>query len=60
MNIQRNRRRRAAVVLRLTPSRTESADELDVVEARDVVMRALGTLTPSQRAALVLVATCWT
>ncbi len=54
MNIQRNRRRRAAVVLRHTPSRQESADELGAVEARDVVMRALGALTPSQRAALVL------
>ena len=55
MNIQRNRRRRAAVALRLTPSRKESVDELGAVEARDVVMRALGALTPSQRAALVLV-----
>jgi RNA polymerase sigma-70 factor (ECF subfamily) len=54
MNIQRNRRRRAAVVLRHTTSRKESADELGAVEARDVVMRALGALTPSQRAALVL------
>ena len=54
MNIQRNRRRRAAVALRHTPSRQESADELGAVEARDVVMRALGALTPSQRAALVL------
>jgi RNA polymerase sigma-70 factor, ECF subfamily len=54
MNIQRNRRRRAAVVLRRTTSPKESADELGAVEARDVVMRALGALTPSQRAALVL------
>jgi len=55
MNIQRNRRRRAAVALRHASSREEPADQLGAVEARDVVMRALGALTPSQRAALVLV-----
>jgi RNA polymerase sigma-70 factor, ECF subfamily len=54
MNIMRNRRRRAAVALRHASSRRESPDELDAVESRDVVMRALGALTPSQRAALVL------
>ena len=54
MNILRNRRRRAAVALRHASFRKESADELGAVEARDVVMRALGALTPSQRAALVL------
>ena len=54
MNILRNRRRRAAVALRHAWSRTESTDELGAVEARDVVMRGLGALTPSQRAALVL------
>ena len=54
MNIMRNRRRRAAVALRHAPTRKESADGLDAVESRDVVMRALGALTPSQRAALVL------
>jgi len=54
MNIVRNRRRRAAVALRLGSSHRESPDELDAVESRDVVMRALGALTPSQRAALVL------
>jgi RNA polymerase sigma-70 factor (ECF subfamily) len=53
MNILRNRRRRAAVSLRHGSSRKESADELGAVETRDVVMRALGALTPSQRAALV-------
>jgi RNA polymerase sigma factor (sigma-70 family) len=55
MNIQRNRRRRAAVALRHASSREEPADQLGAVEARDVVMRALAALTPSQRAALVLV-----
>ena len=54
MNIMRNRRRRAAVALRHASFRRESPDELDAVESRDVVMRALGALTPSQRAALVL------
>jgi len=54
MNVLRNRRRRAAVALRHAVSRSESSDELGAVEARDVVMRALGALTPSQRAALVL------
>jgi RNA polymerase sigma-70 factor (ECF subfamily) len=55
MNILRNRRRRAAVALRHASSQKESADELGAVEARHIVMRALGALTPSQRAALVLV-----
>jgi RNA polymerase sigma-70 factor (ECF subfamily) len=54
MNILRNRRRRAAIALRHASSRKESADELGAVEAREVVMRAFGALTPSQRAALVL------
>lgn len=54
MNILRNRRRRAAVALRHASPQKESADELGAVEAHDVVVRALGALTPSQRAALVL------
>ena len=54
MNITRNRRRRAAVALRHGWFGKESPDELDAVESRDLVMRALGALTPSQRAALVL------
>ena len=54
MNILRNRRRRAAVALRHPAAREESTDELGAVEVRDVVMRALATLTRSQRAALVL------
>ena len=40
MNIMRNRRRRAAVALRHAPTRKESADGLDAVESRDVVMRS--------------------
>jgi len=54
MNVLRNRRRRAAIALRHAFSRSESHDELGAVEARDLVSRALGALTPSQRAALVL------
>jgi RNA polymerase sigma-70 factor, ECF subfamily len=54
MNVLRNRRRRAAVALRHAVSRSMSRDELDEVETHDVVIRALGSLTPSQRAALVL------
>ena len=54
MNVFRNRRRRAAVAFRHAVSRSESSDEFDAVEARDVVIRALRELTPSQRAALVL------
>lgn len=54
MNVLRNRRRRASVALRHAVSRSESRDEFEAVEARDVVVRALGALTPSQRAALVL------
>ena len=54
MNVLRNRRRRAAVALRHAVTRSELRDELEAVEARDVVIRALGALTPSQRAALVL------
>ena len=55
MNVMRNRRRRAAVALRKLVTRPEAPDELAAIEVRDVVVRALGTLTSSQRAALVLV-----
>ncbi len=55
MNIFRNRRRRAAVALRHLVTRSDPRDDLAAVEARDVVVRALGTLTSRQRAALVLV-----
>jgi len=54
MNVLRNRRRRAAVALRHPVSGTAAGDGLEAVETRDAVMRALGALTPSQRAAIVL------
>jgi RNA polymerase sigma-70 factor (ECF subfamily) len=56
LNLLRNRRRRAALglrrVIRVSPP---SGDAMDAVEVRDTVVRALGTLTPRERAALVLV-----
>ena len=54
MNLWRSRRRRAAVALRrVVHSRPSDGDTADV-EARDAVIRILATLTPRQRAALVL------
>ncbi|MGH2590552.1 MAG: RNA polymerase sigma factor [Actinomycetota bacterium] len=56
MNILRNRRRRAALGLRRLVHASPPADDaMAAVEARDLVVRALGTLTPRERAALVLV-----
>jgi len=56
MNLFRNRRRRVALALRravrLAPP---PADEMRTIDDRDAIVRALGRLTPAQRAALVLV-----
>lgn len=54
MNVYRKRLRRAAVALRHAIRTTPRRDELDEVESRDVVLRALTTLTPRQRMAIVL------
>jgi RNA polymerase sigma factor (sigma-70 family) len=54
MNLQRNRRRRAALALRRTFRPQEGRDELAHIEQRDEVVRALGKLTRSQREALVV------
>ncbi len=56
MNVFRNRRRRAGVVLRRVPgaSPAPAPDRLAAIEERDAVSRALATLTPRQRAAIVL------
>ncbi len=54
MNLYRNRRRRAAVALRRLIQLAPVNDPLAAIEDRDLVVRALGTLTPRQRAALVL------
>jgi RNA polymerase sigma-70 factor (ECF subfamily) len=55
LNLLRNRRRRAALTLRRIVHASPPTDEIAAVDARDVVVRALGTLTPRERAALVLV-----
>lgn len=54
MNIFRSRRRRAAVALRhiVRPSRSDEA--LETVERRELLVRALSSLTPRERAAVVL------
>lgn len=55
MNLLRNRRRRAAVALRKAVLPSAAPDGFETVETHDTVLRALATLTPRQRAALVLV-----
>lgn len=55
MNLVRNRRRRAAVALRRAPRPDHGPDGLDAVETQDLVLRALGTLTERERAAIVLI-----
>lgn len=55
LNLLRNRRRRAALALRRIVHASPPADDaMAAVDARDVVVRALGTLTPRERSALVL------
>jgi RNA polymerase sigma factor (sigma-70 family) len=54
LNLYRNRRRRAALVVRRMIHASSVTDEIAAVDARDAVVRALGTLTPRERAALVL------
>ena len=54
MNVFRNRRRRAKVALRRIVGTDPTQDRLAAVEERDAVSRALATLTPRQRAAIVL------
>jgi RNA polymerase sigma-70 factor (ECF subfamily) len=54
MNLYRKRLRRAGVALRHVTRARRSRDELEEVEARDTVLRALATLTPRQRMSLVL------
>lgn len=53
-NTYRKRSRRAALALRRTLNPAEYADVFAAAEARSVVASALATLTPRQRAALVL------
>jgi RNA polymerase sigma-70 factor (ECF subfamily) len=54
MNLYRKRRRRAAVVIRHTIRPRPPRDQLEEVESRDEVLRALATLSPRQRMSLVL------
>jgi RNA polymerase sigma-70 factor (ECF subfamily) len=54
MNLLRSRRRRAAVALRKVIGHMPPEDGLEAVEGRDAVVRALSSLTPRQRAAIVL------
>lgn len=55
MNVFRSRARRARVALRRTFGASQRADPLSTVEQRDALVRQLVTLTPRQRAAIVLV-----
>jgi RNA polymerase sigma-70 factor (ECF subfamily) len=55
MNLFRSRRRRALVAVRRAVIEPFARDELAAVEGRDVVRRALASLTPRQRAVVVLV-----
>jgi RNA polymerase sigma-70 factor (ECF subfamily) len=54
MNLNRKRRRRAAVAIRHAIRPRPPRDQLDDVESRDEVLRALATLSPRQRMSLVL------
>jgi RNA polymerase sigma-70 factor (ECF subfamily) len=54
MNLFRNRYRRAAVALRAPLRPAPVHDVYEAVERRDAIDRALASLTPRQRAALVL------
>ena len=54
MNVFRKRHRRAKLAMKRTIGLTPRDDELDEVEAREAVVRALAPLTPAQRAAIVL------
>ena len=54
MNVFRNRARRAALAARRSVGLASTADDLTTVEHRDELVRTLRTLTPRQRAALIL------
>jgi DNA-directed RNA polymerase specialized sigma24 family protein len=54
MNTLRKRRRRAKVAIRRAVGLTQWRDDLEGVEAREAVVRALAPLRPGQRAAIVL------
>jgi RNA polymerase sigma factor (sigma-70 family) len=54
MNVFRRRRRRAALAIRRAVGLFHTDDPFAAADAREVVVRALGGLSPRQRAALVL------
>ena len=54
MNLYRKRRRRAAIAIRHAVRPRPPRDQLEEVESRDEVLRALATLSPRQRMSLVL------
>ena len=54
MNVFRSRRRRASVAMRRLGRSTPPDDLLEAVEHREILVRALSTLTPRERAAVVL------
>jgi len=55
MNLHRSRVRRALTALRRTFGAAAADDAIANVEERDAIVRAMGRLTPAQRAAVVLV-----
>jgi RNA polymerase sigma-70 factor (ECF subfamily) len=55
MNLHRSRVRRASLTVRRALAPRPARDPMAEVETRDEVMRALATLTPGQRASVVLV-----
>ncbi len=54
MNVFRSRLRRAAVAVRKSVRAMPPDDQLAMVEGRDAAVRAMASLTPRQRAAVVL------
>jgi RNA polymerase sigma factor (sigma-70 family) len=54
MNVFRNRFRRAALALKRLGRGSLPDDHLEAVERREVLVQALSTLTPRERAAVVL------
>jgi RNA polymerase sigma factor (sigma-70 family) len=54
MNVFRSRARRAAVAVRKAVRLVPPDDRLEAVEERDAMVRAMASLTPRQRAAVVL------
>jgi len=55
MNVHRSRLRRAMTAVRRTVGALPDDDAIATVEQRDAIVRAMGRLTRSQRAAVVLV-----